>query len=245
MYPVVRKSAANCRIGSDAVVDELSTCPVAVPTIICGVLVLGGPCRSALCLVLAPLVTAGCLSGVPALSPTADVSCPPVLSSYPPLAPRASVAWLVGGFPSPTCPRPSYPGTPSPLVVTPGVSSPWGNCATPGVLMTCRDSTPLCTPWRSPPGFSATPEASRPPSSPPTPKDSWATPEASRTPFLTPTPEDSPAGFSCQPVILPLPPGLAPRRPSAHASSAASEVAFPVSPPLAAAYPDSSPLLLS
>ena len=41
MYPVVRKSASNCGIGSVAVTDDLYTCTVAVPTLICGVLVLG------------------------------------------------------------------------------------------------------------------------------------------------------------------------------------------------------------
>ena len=44
MYPVVVKSAANCIIGSVAVADELSTCPVAVPTLICEAIVLGVPC---------------------------------------------------------------------------------------------------------------------------------------------------------------------------------------------------------
>ena len=46
MYHLVRKSSANCKIGSDAVSDDLYTCPVDVPTLICGVLVLGGPCGS-------------------------------------------------------------------------------------------------------------------------------------------------------------------------------------------------------
>ena len=43
MYPVVLKSAANCGIGSVAFSDELSTCPVSVPTLIFEALVLGGP----------------------------------------------------------------------------------------------------------------------------------------------------------------------------------------------------------
>ena len=44
MYPVVGKSSANYRIGSVAVADDLSTCAVAVSTLICEVLVFGGPC---------------------------------------------------------------------------------------------------------------------------------------------------------------------------------------------------------
>ena len=43
MYPVVGKSATNCGIGSVAVADDLSTCPVAMPALIFEVLVLGGP----------------------------------------------------------------------------------------------------------------------------------------------------------------------------------------------------------
>ena len=46
MYPVVRKSLAICDIGSEAVADDVSTCPLAVPTLICGLLVLVGPCRA-------------------------------------------------------------------------------------------------------------------------------------------------------------------------------------------------------
>ena len=42
MYPVVVKSAANCGVGSVAVSDNLSTFPVAMSTLICEVLVLGG-----------------------------------------------------------------------------------------------------------------------------------------------------------------------------------------------------------
>ena len=44
MYIVVVIYAANCRIVSVAVSDDLSTCPIAVPTLICGALVLVGPC---------------------------------------------------------------------------------------------------------------------------------------------------------------------------------------------------------
>ena len=43
MYPVFEKSAANCRIGSEAIANERSTCPVAAPTQIFGVLVSEGP----------------------------------------------------------------------------------------------------------------------------------------------------------------------------------------------------------
>ena len=41
MYPVVGKSAANYGIGSVSVADDLSTCLVSVPTLICEALVLG------------------------------------------------------------------------------------------------------------------------------------------------------------------------------------------------------------
>ena len=44
MYPVVEKYSSNCGIGSVAVANDLSTRPVAVPTLICEALVLGGPC---------------------------------------------------------------------------------------------------------------------------------------------------------------------------------------------------------
>ena len=44
MYPVVRISSSKCRIGSVAVADDRSNFPVAMPTLICGALVLGGPC---------------------------------------------------------------------------------------------------------------------------------------------------------------------------------------------------------
>ena len=46
MYSVVGKSAANCGIGGVVVSDNLSTCPVAVPTLICEIVVLGGPCEA-------------------------------------------------------------------------------------------------------------------------------------------------------------------------------------------------------
>ena len=44
MYPVFGKSAATCGIGSEAIVDNLSTCPVTMPKQIFGVLLSGGPC---------------------------------------------------------------------------------------------------------------------------------------------------------------------------------------------------------
>ena len=44
MYPLIRKSSANCGIGSVAVADNLSICPVYVPTLICEALVLVGTC---------------------------------------------------------------------------------------------------------------------------------------------------------------------------------------------------------
>ena len=43
-YPVVGKSASNYGIGSVAVAGDISTCPLAVPTLIYEALVLGGPC---------------------------------------------------------------------------------------------------------------------------------------------------------------------------------------------------------
>ena len=44
MYPVVGKYDANCNIGSDTVANDLPTFTVAVPTLICGALMLVGPC---------------------------------------------------------------------------------------------------------------------------------------------------------------------------------------------------------
>ena len=46
MYPVIGKSSASCGIGSLAVSDNLSTFPVAVPTLIYVALMLGGTCGS-------------------------------------------------------------------------------------------------------------------------------------------------------------------------------------------------------
>ena len=44
IYPVVGKPPPNCGIGSVAVAEDLSKCPVSVPTLICEALVLGVPC---------------------------------------------------------------------------------------------------------------------------------------------------------------------------------------------------------
>ena len=46
MYLLAGISTAKCRIGSVAVAEDRSTCPVAVHTLICEALVLGGPCGS-------------------------------------------------------------------------------------------------------------------------------------------------------------------------------------------------------
>ena len=50
-----------------------------------------------------------------------------------------------------------------PLRVTPEVSSPRGNSSTLGVSMPYGNPTLPYTPWQTPPGFSATPEALPPP----------------------------------------------------------------------------------
>ena len=44
MYPVLGKSASNCRIGRVAFADDVSTFPLAVHTFIVAALVSGGPC---------------------------------------------------------------------------------------------------------------------------------------------------------------------------------------------------------
>ena len=110
-------------------------------------------------------------------------SCLLAISSLRLVLPLTSVSWVAGDFPSPPCPRPSAPGTPFPLRVTPEVESPRGNSSTLGVSVTLGNSTPPPTPWQSPPGFSATREALGPPS-------------------MSLTPEESSAGFSCQPATL-------------------------------------------
>ena len=91
--------------------------------------------------------------------------------------------------------------------------------------MPLGNSTRPPTPWRSPPGFSATLKASRPPS-------------------LLPTQEDSPARFSHLSVTLSISPFIAPWRPPYPASSAAAEVTSQVLPPPAVVLPDSSPASL-
>ena len=73
------------------------------------------------------------------------------------------------------------------------------------------DSTPPITTWRTLPGFSSTPEASRPPSPQFTLWGSGATPEASRPPEFSPTPE-----ALQPPEFPPIPQGLSlsqPRQP--------------------------------
>ena len=210
---------------------------------------------SAPCSGLTLSVPAVCMSRVPAIFMSAAMSCcgcggatilgPPILSLAPPPSPCASVARVVGGFPSPPRPRLSSPRTPSPSVGTPGVLSPRGNSATLGVSMPCSNLTPPPTPWRYPRGFSVTSEALRPPSSSLTPKGSWATPEASRPPLSPRTLEGSPARFPRQPTILPLSSGLAPWLPPATALLAAAEVAFPASTPLVASCPECPPAPLS
>ena len=44
MYPVIGNYVTNCGIGIVAVANNLSTCPVAVPTLIYEALLLGGLC---------------------------------------------------------------------------------------------------------------------------------------------------------------------------------------------------------
>ena len=94
---------------------------------------------SALCSGLAPSVTVAYLGGVPTLLVSAAVLGPPILSLLLPLAPRVSVARVMGGFLSP--PRPSLPSpsTILPRVATPGFFPPWGNASTPGVPMPCGE----------------------------------------------------------------------------------------------------------
>ena len=110
---------------------------------------------------LAPSALLDCCGRGPTL--LLSVTVPPgcggaaVLGSraMPPLQPSAPLSLLarvVGDFPSPPCPCPSSPVTPSPAVSTLGVSSPRGNASTPWVSMPYGDSTPPPTPWRSPPG---------------------------------------------------------------------------------------------
>ena len=98
-------------------------------------------------------------------------SCSLDISSPRLVLPLPSLSQVDGEFMSPPCPLPSSPGTPLPVRVTPDVSDPLGNSSTPGVLVPLVDSNPTLTPWRSPLGFSATPEALAAPSLSPTPED--------------------------------------------------------------------------
>ena len=111
---------------------------------------------------LAPSAPSDCRRRGPALSSSAAVPLgrgggavlgSPNIPSLPLSAPLSSLAWVVGGFPSPPCPRPSSHVTPSPLVSTPGFLSPRGNASTMGASMPCGDSAPPPTPWRPPLGF--------------------------------------------------------------------------------------------
>ena len=92
---------------------------------------------------LAPSTPLDCRGRVPGLpSPSAvsimsgesSVRCLPIGLPSLPSAPCILVARAVGEFSSlPPCPRPSSPGLSSASVVPPGVSSPLGSLATPGV----------------------------------------------------------------------------------------------------------------
>ena len=172
--------SARCRVSSPSSVSLrawLSLSPVAScssllswsPVLAGSTTVPGGASKPYLrrasmsCSGLASSVLAVCLGGVLALSVSAAVPCcghvaaavlgPPILALAPPPAPLALVAQVVVELPSPNPPPPPTPGPPSPAVAIPGVSSPWGNASTPGVLMPCGDSTPPPTPWQSPWGF--------------------------------------------------------------------------------------------
>ena len=92
--------------------------------------------------------------------------------------------------------------------------------------MALCDSAPPRTPWRSPPGFSATPEALGPPS-------------------MIPTPEESPAGFFRRSETLSHSLFSTSWRPPAPAASASLDVASKVAPPTGAAPPSppSAPIL--
>ena len=90
----------------------------------------------------------------------------------------ALVSWVTGEFTFPPRPCVSAPGTPY-LRGPYGGFFPLGNSSTLGVSIKVGNSNPLPTPWRSPLVFSATPEASCPPSLIPTLEDS---PEGSPLP---------------------------------------------------------------
>ena len=80
-----------------------------------------------------------------------------------------------------------------------------------------EDLTPPSSPWQPLPGFSSTPEASRPPSSNSTPWGSGSTPEALRPPNFSPTPQGSAHSQPWRPPFFPpfyfLTPMAAPRPP--------------------------------
>ena len=135
------------------------------------------------------------------------VRCSPIGSSLPPLAPCILVDRAVGGFSSSlprSCPSRLYCG---PLwgFVTLGLLIQSG-----GVGAMRRLDSPAHSVACAPPYFSATPEASRPPSLSPTLWDSWATLESSRPPIFPCTPKVTPPAFYRRtPFFLPCP-GLAP-----------------------------------
>ena len=125
------------------------------------------------CLGLAPSALAVCLGGVSALpsstavprfgrSGAAFLGLPICLLSPLP-SPCALVARVVGDVLSPPCPRLSSLGALAPSLVTLGIHSSPGNSVNPGLLLPCGNLTPPLTPWHDPHGFSATPEALRPP----------------------------------------------------------------------------------
>ena len=96
------------------------------------------------------------------------------------------------------------------------------------------DSTPPSTPWRTLPGFSSTPEASRPPSSHSTPWGSGPTTEASRPPEFPPTPQGSSLYQPRRPPFSPSCCVCAPWRLHVSPPSAVPEVVF--LPPLPPAF---------
>ena len=92
-------------------------------------------------------------------------------------------------------------------------------------------------PWE----WGETPEASRPPSSPPTPWGSGSNPEVSRPPEFPPTPKGSAPSYPRRPPFFAPCSRLAPWRPYVSASLAVAEGTFrPLLPPALA--PPPSPL---
>ena len=122
-------------------------------------------------------VPCGALGGTTGSCPL-DIFFPRLVAVFP------LVSRVAGEFPSPPGPHPSISGTLSPSRVTSEVSPPRSNSSTPGLLVTLDDLIPPPpTPWKSPPEFSATPEALDPPS-------------------FSPTLKELSAGISCQPLTL-------------------------------------------